>query len=154
MPHYPDTPAELRRLGLRVTPQRLLILDILQHSDRHLTADDIHSRLRERFPALDISTVYRTLETLTNLGMVQRVSLGETHDHYEWVDVPHYHVICRRCGATTHFSDDLLDQLRALLGERLQFQVERAYVEVFGLCAGCLGQEDSGERDGIPSHQH
>ncbi|MBI4498450.1 MAG: transcriptional repressor [Chloroflexi bacterium] len=154
MPHYPDTLALLRRQGLRITPQRMMILDILQHSDRHLSAEEVCALIQERFPSTDISTVYRTLELLLNLGMVQKTTLGEAHDHYEWVEDPHYHIVCQRCGAIMPFGDEVLDHLRALLAQQHQFRVARAYLEVFGTCVRCEGAQTEDLRDGIPSHQH
>jgi Fe2+ or Zn2+ uptake regulation protein len=137
MPHRPETPSQLRAQGLRVTPQRLVILDVLQHADHHMSADEIFEIVHQRFPSTDISTVYRTLETLTALGMVQKVTLGESHDHFEWADEPHHHVVCEQCGAVMHFDDELLDELRTLLQQRYGFNVARAHLEGFGTCAAC-----------------
>lgn len=137
MPHRPETPAQLRARGLRVTPQRLVILDVLQHSDQHLSADEIFAAVQARFPSTDISTVYRTLETLVSLGMVQKVSLGENHDHFEWADEPHHHLVCRQCGGVTEVGDDVLNTVRALLEERYRFRPSRALLEIQGTCVRC-----------------
>ncbi len=142
MPHRPDTPAQLRANGLRVTPQRLVILDVLQHNEGHLSADQIFAAVQARFPSTDISTVYRTLETLVGLGMVQKVTLGETHDHFEWAEEPHHHIVCRTCGIVLHFGDEVLDELRKTLEDRYHFRVSRSYLEVFGLCQACAETHD------------
>ena len=153
MSQYPEVSGALRRQGLRVTPQRLFILDILQHGSRHLSAEEIFAALQHRFPSTDISTVYRTLEVLTNLGMVQRVSLGQSHDHYEWIEEPHHHLVCQRCGAVVQFGDEVLDQVRTVL-ERQNFRVERAYLEVFGTCATCAVQGGPIVPSESISHEH
>ena len=153
MPHHPETPDVLRRQGFRITPQRLLILDILQHSDRHLSVEELYAQVQARFASTDISTVYRTLEMLTSLGLLQKVSLGEAHDHYEWVEEePHYHIVCQHCGAVMPFGDEMLEQMKALLEQKHHFRVERAFVEVFGTCPRCVGAGSGGEQ--LPSHQH
>lgn len=137
MPHRPETPARLRAKGLRVTPQRLVILDVLQHSDQHLSAEEIFAVVQARFPSTDISTVYRTLETLVGLGMVQKVSLGENHDHYEWAEVPHHHLVCVKCGGVTEVGDDVLDTVRSLLADHYRFRPARAHLEIEGVCERC-----------------
>ena len=144
MPHRPETPDVLRQQGLRITPQRLLILEILQHSEEHLSAEEIFKEIQPRFPSTDISTVYRTLELLTGLGLVQKVTLGESHDHYEWSEKPHHHILCLGCGAIMHFGDEILSQVRSILEERYQFKVSRAYLEVFGYCQNCLTRREGG----------
>lgn len=140
MPHRPETLSRLRAQGLRVTPQRIVILDVLQHADHHMSVDEIFEIVHQRFPSTDISTVYRTLETLTALGMVQKVTLGEPHDHFEWADEPHHHIVCQQCSTVMHFGDELLNDLKALLQQRYGFTPGRAHLEVFGTCAACAAR--------------
>ena len=154
MPHLPEIPDMLRERGFRITPQRLLILDILQHSDRHLSAEEIYEQVRGRFASTDITTVYRTLEMLTGIGLLQKMTLGEAHDHYEWVNEPHYHIVCRHCGRVMPFGDEALNQMRRWLARNYQFKVDRAFVEVFGTCPDCQSAAVEDVAGQMPSHRH
>ena len=69
--------------GLRVTNQRTLILEIIRQGKGHLDADEVYRRARKKQPNLSLSTVYRTLRMLKELGLVQEVHFGEDHHHYE-----------------------------------------------------------------------
>lgn len=127
----------LQERGFRVTPQRLLILQTVQESDRHLSAEEIHARVVTVYPYVDISTVYRTLERFAALGLLHKTNLGEDHTHYEWAKGPHQHMVCERCGAVDHFEDELLDSLRRSLQSLHDFEPTRTHVAIFGLCKTC-----------------
>ncbi|HLF07952.1 MAG TPA: Fur family transcriptional regulator [Dehalococcoidia bacterium] len=129
--------ALLQEQGFRVTPQRLLILQTVQESQGHLSADEIYAKVAETHPYLDISTVYRTLERFAALGLLHKTDLGEEHTHYEWAESPHQHAVCERCGNVDHFSDELLAPLWEALERQHSFQVGSAKMAVFGLCGTC-----------------
>jgi Fur family ferric uptake transcriptional regulator len=129
--------ALLQEQGFRVTPQRLLILQTVQDSDDHLSADEIYAKVAEVNPYLDISTVYRTLERFVALGLLHKTDLGHEHTHYEWAEGPHQHMVCERCGSVDHFRDELLDGLRETLRLQHDFLATRAHMAVFGLCRNC-----------------
>ena len=73
----------LRTTGLRVTAQRALILEIIRHGEGHLDADEIHLRAKKKQPRLSLSTVYRTLQKLKELNLVEELHFDENHHHYE-----------------------------------------------------------------------
>lgn len=130
--------ALLRRAGCRPTPQRLLILQSLGAGD-HVTADDVLAQVRAASPAVNASTVYRTLEALRAAGLVRQTHLGGSRLHYELVrDHRHHHVVCERCGAVAHVHDDVLAPLaRALAGATgWDLSTDREIV-VPGVCPDC-----------------
>ncbi len=129
--------ALLQEQGFRVTPQRLLILQTVQESDGHLSAEEIYAKVAEVNPYLDISTVYRTLEKFVALGLLHKTDLGHEHTHYEWAEGPHQHAICERCGSVDHFDNDLLSPVWRELERRHGFQSSKATLAVFGLCRTC-----------------
>src|SRR5689334_6214723 len=98
----------LRRAGQRVTPQRLMILGALLPSG-HLAADDVFARVEAQLPGVNRSTVYRTLELFSELGLVSVTDLGGGARQYELLDQPHHHLICHRCGAEMDMDDDLVE---------------------------------------------
>jgi Fur family ferric uptake transcriptional regulator len=129
--------AYLKEQGYRVTPQRLLILQTVQDSDRHLSVEEIHDRVAAVFPYLDISTVYRTVERFTSMGLLHKTDLGEDHAHYEWSDDGHQHMVCTSCGKVEHFSGELVLPLLSSLDSQHGFAANSATMAVFGLCRNC-----------------
>ena len=109
----------LRLAGRRLTPQRRLILQVLEESDGHLDADALYDRVKARDPDVSLATVYRTLAVLREIGLVEECRLGEDHGHYEAVRAePHYHFACLRCGKVIEFDTSLVAQIEQLAVDR------------------------------------
>ncbi|WP_322801285.1 Fur family transcriptional regulator [Thermoflexus sp.] len=138
MPHCHPIRRTLRQHGCRATPQRVVILEALRSSGRHMTAEEIHAAVRDRFPAMDLSTVYRTLRLFTRLGLLERHVLGEGRIVYEWRDRPsHGHLRCRSCHQIFHLEESVLEDLRQELQSRLGLPVEQITLSALGLCSRC-----------------
>lgn len=128
----------LRHLHVRVTPQRLLVLEAVSSQGGHLTAEEILQWASKRYPAINLATVYRTLDLLISVGLVSQTDLGGEATYYELVgDAPHHHLVCERCGAMVEMDDDDLLSLRLRLRERYGFEAHPRHVAVFGICAPC-----------------
>ena len=82
---------KLTELGYRMTPQRMMILDAVQSADNHISAEDIYSQITVKYPHVNISTVYRTLELLKELKLVTETNLGEGRVRYHWSENGHHH---------------------------------------------------------------
>jgi Fur family ferric uptake transcriptional regulator len=132
--------AALRRSGRRLTRQRRAIWDVLlAEPDRHLSAEDIVERVRERLPGVNTSTVYRTLEILVDDGLLLRTDLGGDRAYYEPVrDHPHHHVICERCGKVTHLHGDMLGDLSRRIEQDSGYRLGSREISFFGTCPSCL----------------
>ncbi len=128
----------LRAEGKRITPQRKLLLEVIRQGEGHLDADDIYRLARERDPRISLSTVYRNLNLLAELGVISVLHLDEEHHHYEPRDASdHYHLICSECGAVVEFDSALVGRLMAEVSEAQDFFIERAHIDLVGLCAKC-----------------
>lgn len=136
----------LRRVGQRVTSQRLVILGTL-HAGEHLTADEIFARVAPLLPAVNRSTVYRTLELFRDLGLVSETDLGGGARQFELIDEPHHHLICHRCGGIQELDDALVVPLRRAVYQQYGFASAIDHLAVFGFCASCI--RDDGERPSI-----
>ncbi len=138
-----ETPIErLRRLRVRVTPQRLLVLEALAAHGGHVTAEEILRWAEQRYPAINIATVYRTLDVLTSAGVVSQTDLGGGASQFELVgDAPHHHLVCERCGSVTEIDDGELGPLRESLLQRYGFLALSRHVALFGLCEQCREEE-------------
>jgi Fur family ferric uptake transcriptional regulator len=129
---------DLRRHGVRLTPQRRMILDAIAQSSGHVTAEEIHHHILSTYPDMNISTVYRNLERLLDLHLVAVTDLGGGRVCYEALaGARHHHLICHKCGAMTELPDDLLTGLRASIQERYHFAADIDHMAIWGLCSQC-----------------
>jgi Fe2+ or Zn2+ uptake regulation protein len=128
----------LRAEGKRITPQRKLLLEIIRESRGHLDAGEIYHRARDRDPRISLSTVYRNLNLLKELGLIAEVHLDEEHHHYEATeDTEHYHLICSGCGRVVEFYNPSVATLLAQVSGGEDFLIERVDIDLVGLCPEC-----------------
>ena len=145
--HQPDTTSHverLRRVGVRVTPQRLLVLAALAAHGGHMTAEAILRWAAERYPTINLATIYRTLDVLASIGLVARTDLGAGSSYFELVgESPHHHLVCERCGVMIEMDDALLLPLRNRLLEAYGFLADPRHVAIFGLCRECMASAEA-----------
>ena len=128
----------LHERGYRLTPQRLMVLEMIADSSDHISAEEIHDRIRASYPNVNVSTVYRTLDLLHELGLVTKADLGDGRVSYHYADKGHHlHLICRKCGARTELDDSLLDPLKKALLRGQGFQADLEHMAIFGVCRAC-----------------
>jgi Fur family ferric uptake transcriptional regulator len=133
--------ARLRESGQRLTPQRLILLDLLyKHGSggSHLSADELLIAAQQSYPYLNISTIYRNLELLRDLGIVTETDLGDGRRHFSLLlDERHHHLVCLHCGHVDDAEDQLFEALRDDLLLRHGFEARIDHMAVFGICRGC-----------------
>ncbi len=131
--------AYLRDHNLPVTSQRVAVAEALLSSNRHLSADDVATDLRERGASVGQATVYRTLELLVKSGLIVERDFGEGYKRYEPArDEPHHeHLLCTVCGTVTEFRDERLDRMTTLVAEAHGFARLRHRLVIFGVCRAC-----------------
>jgi Fur family ferric uptake transcriptional regulator len=133
-----ETIDALRESGHRITPQRMMILNLLRHAPGHLSAGEIYDKVKEDCPYVDISTVYRTLNVLKDLRLVSETQMGRRDASFEWIgDEPHHHLICRKCDVVTSLDHAYVERLGAEIARDLGFQADVAHLAIFGLCREC-----------------
>jgi Fur family ferric uptake transcriptional regulator len=128
----PDLAARLRARGLRMTAQREQVLDAVREL-AHATPEQI----AEAVPAVDLTTVYRTLELLEELGLVKHTHLGHGAPSYRPAEDEHIHVVCHACGKVLDAPPNLVDGLADRLREETGFVLDQSHFTVFGRCADC-----------------
>ncbi|MBM3926077.1 MAG: transcriptional repressor [SAR202 cluster bacterium] len=138
MTRHSDTIESLRERGVRLTPQRMLILNIVAHSDDHLGVDEVYGRAKESYPYIDVATVYRTLHLLKKLGVVTEVAIGDRL-HFELTDPhrKHHHMVCRACGGAYNLDPAYLKAFRQTLVKEFAFEPDLDNFTVTGVCAKC-----------------
>lgn len=137
MSHHTGLVASVRKRGYRMTPQREMILDAI-HDEGHVTADKVYRRVCAKTPAINLATVYRTLELLKELGIVTAIDTGEGCILYELAsEQPHHHLVCEGCGHTLELDRDVLLPLEDELCKRYGFTVNFNHLALFGTCPKC-----------------
>jgi len=132
----------LRRRGLRVTDQRLVVLDALCDAGGHTTLPEVLARVRAADAAIDQSTVHRTIELLCRLGVVTATTVGLTETVYELAgDAPHHHVRCTVCGKADAVGAELLQPAFDRIRDERAFEVRAQHLVLEGVCAACSGKE-------------
>lgn len=132
------TSKDTRRKGL--TKGCLKVLEVLEHMKDLSSAQDIYGVMRgEDDKAPGLTTVYRSLESLVNQGLVQAVDIGDGERRYELIEPGehHHHLICQECRKSTHLDECLIEDLDAAIKAKYGFEIESHILEIFGTCTEC-----------------
>lgn len=132
----------LQSVGLRLTPQRIAICNLLAESEDHPTAKEIYALLKPQFPSLSLATVYNTLETLVELGAIHALgSAGDDTVHYDADTTPHVNLVCLSCHRIFDVENPHVNALEAEIRTHSGFRVVGANVTYYGLCPDCQQKE-------------
>ena len=133
-----DIVSKLSELGYRLTPQRIMILSAIENSDNHISAEEIYAQVVAKYPNVNISTVYRTLELLKRLGLVTETDMGEGRVRYHPVGKGHHHhLVCQECGAIIALDESLLSSLKSALLREYKFSADLRHLAILGRCVKC-----------------
>jgi len=128
----------LRKRGYRITPQREMIIEAIASSPRHITAEEIALCLQEHTQAINIATIYRTLELLWQEGFACRNDLSEGKTVYATIQHgPHVHLVCRKCNQVIDADIGVLNSLGENLKEQYGFDPDLDHFSIFGVCSKC-----------------
>ncbi len=130
--------ARLRERGYRMTPQRLAVLRVLARSEGHPSAEQIYQQLQPEYPMLSLATVYKTLETLKEIGEVLELEFRDGSNRYDGATPrPHPHLVCTGCGRIEDLDVRDLDTLALEISRRTGYAVLRHRLDFYGLCPAC-----------------
>ena len=129
--------AKIRARGGRVTQSRRLILDALHAATGHQTADELATEVQRVAPDTHLSTIYRKLEELEELGAVSHVHLGHGPAVYSLTVEPHCHLVCETCEKIIDVPDDLFRGLTRRTKDQFRFDIDPRHFAVLGLCQDC-----------------
>jgi Fur family peroxide stress response transcriptional regulator len=129
-------------INLKLTPQRLAILDYLDGNKNHPSAEEIYCEIQKKFPMMSFATVYKTLDVLKQKGLLRELTIDSDRKHYDPDTRHHHHLICLKCKkiADIHcdFSIEVPDDKRS------SFEVIGNHIEFYGICPDCKeGRRDS-----------
>jgi Fur family ferric uptake transcriptional regulator len=136
---------QIRDRGFRLTPQREMVLSVLHDMEDFVTAEEIYEKVSTLSSAVDISTVYRTLDLLQEFEVVGVVEPGDGQRRYELLGVrgPHIHLVCRSCGAVVGADSEPVLPFAAHFREHYGFEVDLGRLSVLGLCSACVAARDA-----------
>lgn len=137
----------LKEKGLKVTRQRRMVLEVIaSHPEEHLTAEEIFSYVKVGCPDIGLATVYRTIQLLNEMHLIDRVNFDDGFVRYEMGSAlesgrkhRHHHLICIKCGRVFSFQEDLLEELEAKIAATTGFVVVNHDVRLYGCCVECGG---------------
>lgn len=137
-----DLRDKLREKQYKLTPQRQIVLQVfIDRRDEHLSAEDVYTILRSQSSDIGLATVYRTLELLSDLEVLQKLDFGDGRSRYEINETStphhHHHLICLACGKVLGFPDDLLENLEATISSNSNFLIVDHQVKFYGYCRNC-----------------
>ncbi len=140
-----------RGCGYRVTPGRGAILEVLARADKHLSAEDIYMRVHQGFPQVGLTTIYRTLDILAEMGLVLKYDFGDGRARYELAEGPrsnhHHHLVCTDCNRVIDYTDFIKDEVELLqrtekgLSKKYDFKITNHEIQFYGLCSKCAGKK-------------
>ena len=143
MTHTPQHAAEqIRGRGFRLTSQRLVILDTLRRSGRHMAPSEIYQRVRTLMPGITESTVYRNLDFLVNNTLATAIHVKGGRLRYELPHHNHHHLVCRACGREQEVATREVEALCRRLEKTTGFRLSDSHMTFTGLCARCKTNGD------------
>ena len=134
----PDVIGALEQAGYRLTAPRRALAGLVAGREGHFTADDLLDAARRRRLGLGRATIFRALDVLTELGIIERLDLpsGE-HAFVACEPAHHHHVVCASCGRATWVADQGLEQVAARIGRETGYRIAAHRLELFGVCPDC-----------------
>ncbi len=132
----------VRDIGLKVTQQRLFILEVILKGRAHVTAQEVYEAVARKSPDIGFATVYRFLRTLCQHNYMTEVRMGGLPARYEWANKTHHdHLTCVRCRKICEFENDEIENLQIKIASQLGFVLTSHILEMFGICRDCQGAE-------------
>ncbi|KXL54514.1 transcriptional regulator PerR [Anaerotignum neopropionicum] len=127
----------LKEKGLKVTPQRIAVYNMLLNTTEHPNAETIYKALEPTNPTMSLATVYKTLDYFKQLGLVQELNVGEGSSRYDAVVKCHPHTVCIQCGKVRDLYLEELTEIHKKIAEELDFEVRCEQLILYGICGKC-----------------
>jgi len=138
-----------RGCGYRMTVPRQVILNVLSKTSEHLSAEDVYIAVHKIYPNVGLTTIYRTLELLVQMGIVYKFDFGDKRARYELSEGPkgkrhhHHHLVCTNCGRIVDYTDFIDKEIESLsktekaLSQKYNFEINNHRIQFYGLCSEC-----------------
>lgn len=132
----------LKQKGFKLTTQRRAVLDVIgENEGKHLSSEEIYQQVKNKYPEIGLATIYRTLQLLEQIGVLNKLNFDDGCNRYEFTDEnhkhTHHHLICLQCEKVIEFQEDLLEELEKEILVRNNFLVSNHSVKFYGYCDEC-----------------
>lgn len=137
---------QLHSASYKLTPQReVTVRVLLENEEDHLSAEDVYFLVKEKYPEIGLATVYRTLELLTELKIVDKINFGDGVSRYdlrkEGATHFHHHLVCIECGSVDEIQEDLLEDVEEIVERNWNFKIKDHRLTFHGICHRCYKEE-------------
>ena len=139
---YDEAIKQLKQENIRITPQRVAILEFLASHASHPTAEEIYRAIEVHFPGISVATVYNNLRLFTEIGFVKEMNYGDASSRFDFKTEPHYHASGQRCGKISDFYYPGLEDVEMAASQLTGYKIQSHRLEVYGLCPECKGEEE------------
>jgi Fur family peroxide stress response transcriptional regulator len=143
MTTYPKSDASaieaLRSKGYKATPQRIAICRIVLNSRAHPSAQKVYDEVKKTHPTVSLATVYKTLEVLRDIDLVQEINFPEGQARFDPYMNPHINLICLKCGTITDLDDITVKEIVRRVAAATKFKPTGQRMDVYGICQKCSG---------------
>ena len=128
---------KLKSRGLKITPQRLAIIEVLEGNRSHPSAEDVYRELVRKYPTISYATIYKTLETLCEMGEIMEVNIEPHKKRYDPFPDPHHHYMCVKCGKILDISTDEVPMPRVSQEVKEKYGIVGMSLNFYGICSSC-----------------
>ncbi len=137
-----DFKERLKEKGCKLTMQRRSVLDVLlEHSNDHLSTEEIYDKVKGKFPEIGLATVYRTVQLFEEMGIVDRLNFDDGCSRFELASEDtvhhHHHLICEQCNKVFEVENDLLDDIEKEIESKYKFKIHDHNLMFYGICKDC-----------------
>lgn len=133
--------AAFKPRNLKLTPQRIAVYNLLKDTKSHPSAETIYEEIKKSFPTMSLATVYKSLRTLVDVGLVQELNVGEGNFRYDANALPHPHIICLKCGRVDDIENadfsSLIEQAKGFTN----YEILSSKVYFYGKCPNCMDKK-------------
>lgn len=140
---------ELKREGIRLTPQRVAVMEYLSNTTSHPTADTVHQAIESNFPNLSLATVYNNLHFLTDKGVIKELHYGNGSSRFDFNTVDHYHIVCELCEKVEDFNYPMFYEVEKFAEAFYEYHINTHRLELYGVCKECQSQNLKPNKDGL-----
>ncbi|HTR68118.1 MAG TPA: Fur family transcriptional regulator [Terriglobales bacterium] len=142
----------LKRVGLKQTEQRNVILRTFLETRGHLSTDELAQLVKKKDPGIGFTTVYRTLKLLAGCGLASEVAFhdGVTRYEHQYNRRSHHHMVCTECGGSVEFFSPEVDKLEEEIGRAHHYATTRHTFQIYGVCEDCRSKQGNGRLDSSP----
>ena len=127
----------LRNHSMKITPQRLMIFQILENNTSHPSAEEIYKRVKDIYPTVSFTTIYKTLEVLRDLGELQELTIDDARKHYDPNTNTHHHIICTSCKKILDVFEDFSSHIKLPESFNANYLISNFQVSFYGICKEC-----------------